>query len=71
VRLRAPDETLLVIKDFGQPDPGSADVLSFYQTKGPGLYKIVLQEKSGCHTSSTADNASITSTELVVQQACP
>jgi PKD repeat protein len=67
VRLRAPNGTETNLKTAGQPNPGSANVLSFYQTHGAGTYAIVLQELSGCGQNNR--NANISGTQLVVQQA--
>ena len=66
VSLRAPNGTLLTLKAAGQANPGSANVLSFYTTHGPGTYTIVLQEINGCGQKNR--NASISGTSMTVSK---
>ena len=65
VRLRAPGGAETTLKATGQANPGSANVLGFYQANGPGSYTIVLQELNGC--SPKNKNATISSTSMTVQ----
>ena len=66
VRLQAPGGSQLTLKAAGQANPGSANVLSFYQTNGPGVYTMVLQELSGCGQNNR--NANISGAQMAVQQ---
>jgi len=63
--LRAPSSAELTLKAAGQPNPGSANVLSFYKTNGPGTYTIVLSELAGCDRNNR--NAQVTSSQMTVQ----
>jgi hypothetical protein len=66
IRLRAPNATETTLKATGQANPGSANVLSFYQTNGPGTYSIVLQELAGCSQGNR--NGTLSSTSMAVQK---
>jgi PKD repeat protein len=63
--LRAPGSAELTLKGAGQSNPGSANVLSFYKTNGPGTYTIVLSELNGCERINR--NAQVSSSQMVVQ----
>jgi len=71
VALRSPSGVNLILKSYSQPDPGAANVTAFYQTHGPGTYKIFLIEKVSCQNSSSTDTASVSATQVVVNRTCP
>lgn len=65
IRLRAPGGTETTLKATGQANPGSANVLSFYQAQGPGSYTIVLQELNNCGQRNRS--ATLSGTTMTVQ----
>jgi hypothetical protein len=67
VFLRAPGGTQTTLKAAGQANPGSANVLSFYTTYGPGTYTIVLQELANCGLNKNR-NATLSGTSMTVQK---
>lgn len=48
VELIAPDNTFLLLKDYGQSVSSSYDIKNFYNSKGPGTYSLKAYELSGC-----------------------
>jgi hypothetical protein len=71
IRLRAPGGAETTVKAAGAANTGSANVLSFYATNGPGTYTFVLQENTGCGQGNR--NATLSSGKLTVQSpgTCP
>lgn len=65
VSLRAPDSTQTTLKAAGSANTGSANVTSFYNSKGPGTYTVVLQELAGCGKAN--QRVSLSGTSLSVQ----
>lgn len=68
IRLRAPNSSETVVKAAGVPDPGNADVTSFYITHGPGTYSIQLQELAGCGGRGNR-KAELSLTQMTVSEA--
>lgn len=50
--LRAPTAATLTLKAYDQADPGSANILAFYNTNGPGVYQMQFSERNSASCAS-------------------
>ncbi|MEJ5166426.1 MAG: hypothetical protein WHV67_05295 [Thermoanaerobaculia bacterium] len=52
VELLAPDNSFLLLKDYGQAIQSSYDIKDFYNLKGTGTYSLRAYEQQGCGTGN-------------------